>query len=128
MPRSKFEENVLRRLQVQDIPHVYEPCEIKYTKSYIPDLAFQVQGEGVIYIELKGYLKPEDKTKTVHVLRDHPDLDLRFVFMSKPSLPNVKWLAKHELEWSVYPKFPLTLAELAALETVDPENLIKETT
>jgi len=112
---------------VQGTPHAYEPCEIRYTKSYIPDLAFQVAGR-VIYIELKGYLKPEDKTKTVHVLRDHPNLDLRFVFMRQPSAANLKWLNKHKLQWGIYPKFPLTPEEFDALEVLDPENLIKETT
>lgn len=57
----------------------YEPLQLDYTIShtYTPDF---VIGNSLI-IEAKGKLDPQTRQKMLAVKQQHPDLDIRIVFM-----------------------------------------------
>jgi hypothetical protein len=59
------------------------------------------------FVEYKGYLRPEDKTKMVAVRKQYPDLDIRFIFQraNKPSYKGAKttyadWAEKNGYLWA----------------------------
>lgn len=78
--RSAFEQRTVKSLQDRGVKFEYESLEIKYRTEhvYTPDI---VLPNGVI-IELKGYFTPRDRTLHKAVKKQHPKLDIRFVFMS----------------------------------------------
>jgi predicted nuclease of restriction endonuclease-like RecB superfamily len=78
--RSEFEASIVRDLLKKGVPFQYEPFTIPYVKhhKYKPDV---VLSNG-IYVEIKGFWEPEDRAKHRLIQAQHPDLDVRFVFMN----------------------------------------------
>ena len=78
--RSLFELNVAKNLIENKIKFEYETQKINYipkTKVYTPDFYFPLTD---IYVEAKGYFDMDDRVKMLLVKKQHPDLDIRFVF------------------------------------------------
>ena len=69
--RSAWEANVLRWLKHTGKAYTYEPKVFSFiehgvkhgTVSYTPDVLVSVDKDTSVWIEIKGYLKTEDKTK-----------------------------------------------------------------
>ena len=88
--RSKFEGTVYEQLKKlkrpkQTIEYEVDKLEYVLTKSYIPDFKLTKKDGSVMYIEAKGLGRAFDslaRTKMIAVKKYHPDLDIRFVFMS----------------------------------------------
>lgn len=59
----------------------YETEKLEYIliKNYIPDFIIPVDSTK-IYLEVKGWFRPEDRTKMLAVKRNNPTLDIRFFF------------------------------------------------
>jgi len=78
--RSYFEQSIANNLIEMDCSFEYEPMRIPYEikSKYIPDF---VLPNGII-IEAKGRLLAKDARKHRAVKKRHPNLDIRFVFMS----------------------------------------------
>lgn len=59
----------------------FENERIPYVLSghYIPDFIIRTK-TGLVYIETKGYFRPEAKRKMVAVKRQHPEKDIRLLF------------------------------------------------
>jgi len=60
----------------------YETETIKYRleKTYIPDFIITFKDGRKIYIEAKGFLRPENRAQLLAVKSQYPDIDLRLVF------------------------------------------------
>jgi hypothetical protein len=76
-----LEEKVANALTEAGIPFTYEKTKVKYIKpasehQYTPDF---VLDNGII-IETKGLFTSVDRQKHMLVKRQHPHLDIRFVF------------------------------------------------
>ncbi len=104
MPRNKFEEKIYNAIQEKDPSVVYEGSFLPYTitTKYIPD--FQLSNG--IYIETKGYLRATDRQKMLLVKKQHPNVDIRFVFQNARKKINKKskttygdWASKHGFLW-----------------------------
>lgn len=98
--RSGFERTLAAQLKSKKVKFEYEPLVLDYTIShkYTPDF---VIANGVI-IEAKGKLDPQTRQKMLAVKAQHPELDIRFVFMrgenklSKSSKQTyMDWAKKH---------------------------------
>ncbi len=78
MPKGTFEERVIDDLSSRRIPFEYEPSSISYSveRRYVPDLKLS----DTLYVELKGYFRPDATSKMKAVKAQHPELDIRFVF------------------------------------------------
>jgi hypothetical protein len=78
--RSKFEKSIAFNLEAIGCGYKYEPIRIPYElkSKYVPDF---VLPNGII-IEAKGRLLAKDARKHRAVQKQHPNLDIRFVFMS----------------------------------------------
>jgi hypothetical protein len=79
--RSGLEERVARELKAQGITSDYESVVIRYTKperesKYTPDFPLP---NGII-IETKGRFLTADRQKHLLIKKQHPELDIRFVF------------------------------------------------
>ena len=85
--RSGLEEHVADQLDQLGVSFEYETLVIKFTRPekmhrYTPDF---ILPNGII-IETKGRFLTKDRQKHLLVKKQHPDLDIRFVF----SNPNQK--------------------------------------
>lgn len=82
--KSRYEHKVWHSLpkKKRNFKAEYEPERIIYVtqRKYVPDLKFTRSDGSVFYVELKGYLRPEDRTKMIAVKSFNPDLDIRILF------------------------------------------------
>jgi hypothetical protein len=79
--RSGLERSIGDALKRQGVPFDYEPFKIEYevptrVAKYNPDF---VLSNGII-IEAKGRFETKDRQKHIRIKKQHPDLDIRFVF------------------------------------------------
>lgn len=86
-----------------------ESHDIPYTlvKNYIPDLVLCFPDGRTLYIEVKGWFKPEDRTKMKAVKLCNPEIDIRMVFgsnnklHSKATMRYGDWCDKHNIPWAI---------------------------
>ncbi|CAB4143521.1 endonuclease I [uncultured Caudovirales phage] len=81
--RSGLEEVVDSTLKQRNIDGEYEKHKIKYTipatdHTYTPDFRLP----NGIFVETKGRFVVEDRKKHVLIKKQHPELDIRFVFQN----------------------------------------------
>jgi hypothetical protein len=108
--RSGFEKAVYEQATRSKKKLDFEPPDaiVNYVKParkarYIPDFRLP---NGVL-VETKGRLTQPDRAKMLNVIRDNPELDIRFVFQrasqritrSKNSLTYWEWAEKHGFKW-----------------------------
>ena len=102
--KSGFERTLAASLQMRKVKFEYETLQVKYTLdgTYNPDFIFP---NGVI-VEAKGLLDRDSKRKMIAVKRQHPALDIRFVFMmADKKVPGSKqthgeWASKNGFKWA----------------------------
>lgn len=87
----------------------YETDRFPYTlrRNYVPDYTCVLPNGRVFYIEAKGYLRPEDRTKMIAVKQDNPNIDLRLLF-SKDNKLNGKSNTRYS-EWATKHGFPYAI-------------------
>ena len=100
--RSQFEANFARDLREREIASLYEQDVIQYIpkpRTYTPDFYIC---DGNFYIETKGHLTTFDRVKHLYIKKQHPEVDIRFVFInSKKKLYKgspttyAKWCDRH---------------------------------
>jgi len=108
--RSLLEERVSNQLTKDNVPFLYESNKYSYilTSSYTPDFFLS---NGVI-LEVKGFLKPSDRRKMIAVKKQHPELDIRFVFQRDNTITRTSkttytdWATKHGFPSCVFPHIP----------------------
>lgn len=78
--RSGLEDNISKDLKERGVKFEYETFKIKYevqeNRTYTPDF---ILPNGII-IESKGRFTTTDRKKHLLVKKQHPNLDIRFVF------------------------------------------------
>lgn len=90
----------------------FEPERLTYTltKDYIPDFVITLKGGSKIYVEAKGLGRAFDydaRSKMIAVKEQHPDLDIRIVFMAdRPISKGSKtrpsdWATKHGFKFAI---------------------------
>ena len=79
--RSGLEKNIAEFLKTKQKKVRYEKLKIEWEdlryRTYTPDFTLD---NGII-IETKGVFDSEDRRKHLQVQKQHPELDIRFVFM-----------------------------------------------
>lgn len=81
---SKFEAELAKKFDELGIKWEYEPCRIPWqpaVRYYKPDFKVTLPNGEEFLIECKGYFDPSMRSKMAQVREQHPDLDIRFVFM-----------------------------------------------
>ena len=100
--RSGLEDRISKQLKALSIPVKYEEFKIKYqvneVRTYTPDFELP---NGII-IESKGRFVVADRKKHLLIKKQHPDLDIRFVFSNSRAKINKgskttygMWCGKH---------------------------------
>lgn len=106
--RSGFESDINELLVQQGIDGEYEKHKISYTipeseHNYTPDFKLP----NGIFIETKGRFVTADRSKHILIKKQHPELDIRFVFQnskgkirkgSKTSYAD--WCIKHGFQFA----------------------------
>lgn len=101
--RSKLEERIWKsRPRKRGVSYKYEADRLNYylPKTYIPDFTTCLPNGHIIYIEVKGYFRPEDKTKMRAVKQANPDEDIRLVFPTHDE-SNEKWAKKYGFPYAI---------------------------
>ena len=105
--RSGLEDRISEQLKSLSVPFKYEEFKIKYevheTRTYTPD--FEIPN-GII-VESKGRFVAADRKKHLLVKKQHPELDIRFVFSNSRAKINKgskttygNWCDKHGFIYS----------------------------
>ena len=99
--KNRFEQKIFNQLRRNKVSFKYESEKIPYifTGHYIPDFVITTP-LGKIYIETKGYFRPEHKRKMVAVKKLNPNLDIRIVFYAK-RLKDIRWAEKYGFMYSI---------------------------
>lgn len=99
--RNKFETRIFKELSLAEVVFTYETERIPYilARHYIPDFIIQTP-LGKIYVECKGYLRQEDKSKLVAVKKLNPNLDIRILFYAS-NKKYKKWAEKHSFRYAI---------------------------
>lgn len=115
--RSGLEEDTARFLQSQGVDFGYESLKLQYEKparqsKYTPDFIITTKTDGTLrdkpmIVETKGRFQTEDRQKHLLIQRQHPDVDIRFVFnnpnarLSKASKTTyAMWCEKHGFQYA----------------------------
>jgi len=106
--RSGLEEIVDSTLKQHNIDGEYEKHKIKYTipatdHTYTPDFRLP----NGIFVETKGRFVTEDRKKHVLIKKQHPELDIRFVFQNSKNkirkgspTTYADWCTKHGFKYA----------------------------
>lgn len=99
--KNKFEVKIFKQLKKAKVKFNYELDKISYILSgfYLPDFTIQTP-TGKVFVETKGYLRPEHKRKMVAVKKLHPELDIRILFYA-PNKKYIKWADKVGFRWAI---------------------------
>jgi hypothetical protein len=99
--RNKFERKTQLFLRRQKIKFEYETEKIAYVlcRHYIPDFIIYTP-LGKIYVECKGYLRPEDRAKLLAVKRQNPGKDIRILFYREVKT-QIRWAEKNGFRYSI---------------------------
>ena len=100
--RNKFENEIYKQLKKSKVEFKYESEKIPYflSRNYIPDFVITTKKGKKIYVECKGYLRPEHKAKMVAVKKLYPDLDIRMLFYSLRK-SDIKWATKYGFIYAI---------------------------
>lgn len=81
--RSGLEERVAKELTEAGVGYEYESVKVKYdvheTRTYTPDFILK---RGYVIVETKGRFTTADRKKHLLIKKQHPKLDIRFVFQN----------------------------------------------
>lgn len=90
--RSGLEERIATQIERYKIHYEFEPKSgrVNYVRpstdhTYTPDFVLDLPSGNQIIIETKGIWTYEDRYKHLLIRRQHPDLDIRFIFSRSKS-------------------------------------------
>ncbi len=81
---STYEQKLTEYFDEHDIQWEYEPIKIPWqpvTRMYKPDFKITLPSGEQFFLEAKGYFDGQARSKMIQVKNQHPDMDIRFVFM-----------------------------------------------
>jgi hypothetical protein len=103
--RSGLEDKIQAQLDEAGVDYEYEKLKVPYSipHTYNPDF---ILANGII-VEGKGLFTSEDRTKHLAVKKQHPELDIRFVFTRSASTlykgsksTYATWCEKHGFKYA----------------------------
>lgn len=105
--KSKLEEKIWKSLPTRRTK--YESVKIKYSqdREYILDFIVDRKDHAPLLLEVKGYFRPQDRSKMLAVKAANPELDIRFIFaadnkISKRSNTRYSdWCKKHGFKYAI---------------------------
>ena len=105
--KSRFERRFASDLKQRRIVFDYEKHKFPYQpkiKTYTPDFYMP---EFDLFVETKGFFNVADRVKHLLIKEQHPDIDIRFVFMNpftkinrKSSTTYASWCEQHGFQFA----------------------------
>ena len=105
--KSRFERRFAADLKQRRIVFDYEKHKFSYQpkiKNYTPDFYMP---EFDLFVETKGFFNVADRVKHLLIKEQHPDVDIRFVFMNpftkinrKSSTTYASWCEEHGFQFA----------------------------
>ena len=105
--KSRFEKRFASDLKQRRIVFDYEKHKFSYQpkiKNYTPDFYMP---EFDLFVETKGFFNVADRVKHLLIKEQHPDVDIRFVFMNpftkinrKSSTTYAYWCEEHGVQYA----------------------------
>ena len=105
--KSRFEKRFASDLKQRRIVFDYEKHKFSYQpkiKNYTPDFYMP---EFDLFVETKGFFNVADRVKHLLIKEQHPDVDIRFVFMNpftkinrKSSTTYASWCDEHGFQYA----------------------------
>ena len=105
--KSRFEKRFASDLEQRRIVFDYEKHKFSYQpkiKNYTPDFYMP---EFDLFVETKGFFNVADRVKHLLIKEQHPDVDIRFVFMNARNkiykgskTTYADWCNKHDFRWA----------------------------
>ena len=105
--KSRFERRFASDLKQRRIVFDYEKHKFSYQpkiKNYTPDFYMP---EFDLFVETKGFFNVADRVKHLLIKEQHPDVDIRFVFMNpftkinrKSSTTYASWCEEHGFQYA----------------------------
>ena len=108
--RSLLEIKMFKEMErIKKVKIEYETARIPYTirRYYVPDFICQRADGTTFYIEVKGYLRPGDRTKLLAVKEAVPTIDLKLIFAQDNKLYSgsktrySEWAMKNGFEYAI---------------------------
>src|SRR5436190_7029289 len=102
--RNSFEKSINQFLIEKKINFEYEAEKLPYVlhATYLPDFTIRrVLQATPLRIELKGYLRREDKRKLRAIKAQHPEIDLRILFYNDRRKQDLRWATKHRIPYAI---------------------------
>lgn len=117
--RSGLEDKIAAQLQEAGVGYEYEKLKVPYSipHTYNPDF---VLSNGII-VEGKGLFTSEDRTKHLAVKKQHPHLDVRFVF-SRSASPLYKGSKSTYATWCEKNGYPYADKLIPAAWLAEPKK------
>ena len=117
--RSGLEEAISQDLTSKGVGYLYEEFVIPYVKpekpaKYTPDW---ILPNGII-VESKGRYLTEDRQKMILIKKQHPDLDIRFVYSNSKTKISKRSKTTYA-DWSIKNEFPYA-------DRLIPDSWLKE--
>lgn len=80
--KSELEKRIAKELKKTRHKVEYESTDLDYVirKKYVPDFTVTDERGRVVYIEVKGWFRIEDRIKMRAVKDTNPDIDIRLLF------------------------------------------------
>lgn len=113
---SKAETIFAKECDARNLDWIYEPDTFDWVPpvaTYKPDFKIIRKDGTHFYVEYKGFLRNPEKRKMIEMKRQHPALDVRFVFekANKPvpgakprkdgsKMTHAEWAEKYGYKWS----------------------------
>lgn len=99
--RNKFEKRIEKQLKKAKVKFSYETEKIPYilSRHYIPDFIIETP-LGKVYVECKGHLRREDKSKLIAVKKLNPHMDLRILFYASKK-DQIRWAERNGLKYAI---------------------------
>lgn len=106
--KSDLEFEIWKQIRRKRVEATYETEALPYIieRKYFPDFIIHSRELGKIYVEVKGYLRPEDRSKLRAVKRANPSIDLRLLFAKDNRIPRSKmkysdWAEKYGFQYAI---------------------------
>lgn len=114
--RSKLEATVQATFKKMGLTLQYEGVKIPYVvparpANYHPDFIWTKKDGSLLFIEVKGYLRPADRVKLRLVKKTNPELDLRLLFAQNNMVSGTQLRYS---DWAEKNDFPYAIGEVPA--------------
>lgn len=116
--KNDYERDILRSIKALNrgkrkfkVEYESEFIPFVLERRYNPDFVITRKDGSKLYIESKGYLRRDDRSKLIAIRRQNPELDIRIIFQKNQLIKGTKsrysdWADRHKYPYAIGTKVP----------------------